>query len=88
MKGSFMAWNQIVALSIGSIVGSGWTEQLPNGSLIGMGSQLLRGEADVMITVNEFRPYRAETLALGVVVHRTRYILCFCQSTSHLHFPY
>ena len=66
-----MAWNQI-AFSIESIVGSGWTEQLPNGSLIGMGSQLLRGEADVMISVNEFRPYRAEQLALGIVIHRTR----------------
>ena len=76
MKGSFMAWNQIVALSIESIVGSGWTEQLPIGSVIGMGSQLLRGEADVMISVNEFHPNRAEKIALGIVFHRARFILC------------
>ena len=71
-----MAWNQIVALSNESIVGSGWTEQFPIGPVIGMGNQLLLGKADVMIAVNEFRPSRAEKIALGIVIHRARFIRC------------
>ena len=72
------------AFSIESVAGTGWTEQLPNGSLVGMGSQLLRGEADVMISVNEFRPYRAEKLALGIVIYRTRFVLVLLVSRSNL----
>ena len=60
--------------SIEIVFGTGWTEQLPNGTLTGMGGQLLRDEADVVLSFSEFRPYRAEKLAFSIVIHVARLV--------------
>ncbi|CAG7819316.1 unnamed protein product, partial [Allacma fusca] len=51
------------------ILGKGWIERTPNGTLTGMGQQLLKGEADVVLSRSEIIQYRVEQLSITHILH-------------------
>ncbi|CAG7819453.1 unnamed protein product, partial [Allacma fusca] len=54
---------QALNFSIEHIRGNGWIGRGKNGSLTGIGAQVLSGEADISMTSCEYHPYRQEKIS-------------------------
>ena len=59
----------ILCASIKYVNGNGWIEQAENGSVVGMGAQLLNNEADMIASFSEVLLYRVQTFSPSRIIH-------------------